>query len=119
MSHEGLAISLFVVFVAATLAAGLGEGAIRNASPPAGGVATSKAVAKVATPQPDERSGPVPVAGRVIGPDGRPVAGAKLYVTPIYESGRSPSPTVRSCCLTSLTSSLFWNASDLAICPPA
>ena len=85
------------VFVAA-IAAEQGNGAMRKAdSTPRSDVAARAVVAIEKTPRADEKTRPVPVAGRVIDPDGRPVSGAKLYLTEAHDPDKSaPPPIVRA-----------------------
>ncbi len=82
---------------AALVAAGPQNGATRKDPAPAAPRAAAARAAPGAVPSADEKIRPVPVAGRVVDPDGRPVAGAKLYVTEEPEPDRvSPSPMLRA-----------------------
>ena len=63
----------------------------KDAGPAAAGAVKIQAVANAAT-KTDGKTKPVPVIGRVVDPDGRPVAGAKLYLTEPYDYFRQPQP---------------------------
>ena len=55
--------------------------------------ATAPADTRPAISPKDERGGTVEYRGRIIGPDGRPVAGAKLYLTVAHGYAREPFPS--------------------------
>ena len=78
---------------AALVVAGSQDSAMRKDAGPGRprAVATHVAPQGAAT-KAAEKSKPVPVAGRVVDPAGRPVAGAKLYVTEPYDYFRKPPP---------------------------
>jgi RNA polymerase sigma factor (sigma-70 family) len=68
---------------AALLAAGLiawGASAARVSPGPEGPKGAADAAAPQPAPGPDDTAGTVPVRGRVLDPDGKPVAGAEIYV---------------------------------------
>ncbi len=75
------------------LAAGSDDGGMPKDRPTAFDRASVTAVAaKAAAPKADEKTRPVPVTGRILDPDGRPVAGARLYVTQPHNPFRDPPP---------------------------
>ena len=69
----------------------LGQESPRRASAPP--VSTARPTAETAVPRPkpgpDDPDGTFPVRGRVLDPDGKPVAGAGVYVRPYAERGWS------------------------------
>ena len=82
--------------LASLAAPGLGGNARHLAPLPAHGNSEPKAAAamevKAINPASDPENQPLPISGRVVDPDGNPVAGAKLYVTPPYEIDRTFPP---------------------------
>ena len=66
---------------AALVAAVPQQAAMREDSASSAAGAPAAKVAAGTLGQVDEKTRPVPIAGRVLDPDGRPVAGARLYVT--------------------------------------
>jgi hypothetical protein len=51
-------------------------------------------------PQAADAKDPLAYGGRVLGPDGRPVAGAKLYLIPAHAYAWRPSPSPEAACAT-------------------
>jgi RNA polymerase sigma factor (sigma-70 family) len=81
-----MVLSRLKLFAGALLAAGLLAGLLAGqnpspaaASPPA---PAEKTEGKAASPQPDEPAKGVEITGRVLGPDDKPVAGARLFLAP-------------------------------------
>jgi RNA polymerase sigma factor (sigma-70 family) len=62
------------------------------AQPPAAKEAKPPAAKEAKPPAPDDK-GSIGYGGRVLGPDGRPVAGAKLYMTRAWGYPHHPSPS--------------------------
>ncbi|MFO0807838.1 MAG: sigma-70 family RNA polymerase sigma factor [Gemmataceae bacterium] len=92
---EGVAVnglfpkSLWVAALACAATVGIGVGVVRSPAgqPPAKGPAKQDVIAK-----PQVADGAV-YRGRVVGPDGKPVAGAKLYLTPAMGYLKQPYDT--------------------------
>jgi RNA polymerase sigma factor (sigma-70 family) len=81
-----LAVALVAAAGALACQALAGREQPRGQLPPAGGQTPTPAAAE----PPDDKAGGVEVSGRVVGPDGKSVAGAKLFIWD--RSGRSPAP---------------------------
>ncbi len=84
--------------VVAELAVGADGGAMRKDPPTASDRPTAKPrVAEADAAKAEEASKPISFSGRVVDPDNRPVAGARLYVTESYDiDSVSPPPIVRA-----------------------
>ncbi len=90
-----LAAGAVAIVGAAVIVAGSQERAMRTDTAPAAPRATATQVAaQGADTRTGVKSEQLSVAGQVLDPDGRPVAGAKLYVTQPYDYSRKPPPPV-------------------------
>ena len=88
-----LAAGAAAIVCAALVVAGSQDSAMRkDATPAATRAVATHVAAQGADTKTSGKSEPVPVAGQVLDPDGRPVAGAKLYVTQPFDYFRRPPP---------------------------
>jgi RNA polymerase sigma factor (sigma-70 family) len=84
--------ALAIVGAALVVAASQDAAMRKDMTPAAAGAAATHVAAQGVVTKTGEQSEQVPVAGLVLDPEGRPVAGAKLYVTQPFDYFRGPPP---------------------------